>query len=107
MKATLKGFVMASKAQRYDIEKMQYVDEMVFLFSHYDSSRYNKEEVMVCEHSFDVEVPDNFDPRAGLVANLQREKQKITAEYQARVTELNGQIQSLLALEGHASEVVS
>jgi hypothetical protein len=103
MNATLKGFIMASKTQRYDIEKMQYMDEMVFLFSHYDSSRYNKEEVMVCEHSFDVEVPDGFDPRAGLVANLEREKKKITAEYQARITEINGQIQSLLAIENRAT----
>jgi hypothetical protein len=107
MKVQMKGFIMASKSQRYDVDKHAYVDHMIYTFCHYDSSKYDAEEVVVGEHAFEVEVPDNFDLRAGLVANLEREKQKVTAEFQARVTEINGQIQSLMALEGPVSEVVS
>lgn len=107
MKVQMKGFIMASKSQRYDADKLKYVDHMIYLFSHYDSSKYSSEEVVVGEHTFEVEVPDNFDPREGLVANLEREKQKITADFQKRVTEINGQIQQLLALEGPVSEVVA
>lgn len=107
MKVQMRGFIMASKSQRYDSDKHAYIDHMIYLFCHYDSSKYNPEEVVVCEHAFEIDVPNSFDPREGLVANLEREKTKVTAEYQKRVTEINGQIQSLMALEGPVSEVVS
>ncbi|MBN3757173.1 hypothetical protein G3N95_29820 [Paraburkholderia sp. Tr-20389] len=106
MKVQMKGFVMAHKHQRYSVEKDAYVDDMYFTFSHYDTSQYSSDAVPVRDFSFEVEVPDNFDPRDGLVANLEREKTKAAAEYQKRVTELNAQIQSLLAIENNPSEVV-
>jgi hypothetical protein len=37
--------------------------------------------------------------RPGIAKGLEREKQRITAEFQARVTEIDGRIQSLLAIE--------
>ncbi|RQR87811.1 hypothetical protein DIE09_06420 [Burkholderia sp. Bp9010] len=95
---------MASKTQEYCLEKHGYVDKLVFAFSHYDSSKYDPSQVAVREHEFEVEVPDDFDPRAGLVENLEREKRKITAEFRAKVTQINGQIQSLLAIEASPNE---
>lgn len=99
MKVTMTGFVMAQKTREYDCEKHQVVDGIRYTFSHYNSSMYDSNLVMVQEHSFEVEVPDDFDPREGLVANLELEKKKITAEFQAKVTQINAQIQSLLAIE--------
>lgn len=61
----------------------------------------------MCDHSFEVEVPDGFDPRSGIVANLEREKAEVTAKFQARITEINGRIQSLLAIENKPSEVAT
>ena len=55
--------------------------------------------VFVKEHLTTVEVPDDFDPRPQQVAALEAEKQKARAEFHARVTEIDRQIQSLLAIE--------
>jgi len=57
------------------------------------------ETVVLMEHSFYVEVPDNFDPRPGQVAALKAKKEKVQAEFSKRVMELDEQINSLLALE--------
>ena len=58
--------------------------------------------VFVKEHLTTVEVPDDFDPRPQQVAALEAEKQKARAEFQARITEIDRQIQSLMAIEGAA-----
>lgn len=63
--------------------------------------------VKIADYTVSVDVPEDFDPRYHMVAVLEREKQKITADFQKRVTEINGQIQQLLALEGPVSEIVS
>ena len=58
--------------------------------------------VFVKEHTTTVEVPDDFDPRPAQVAALEAEKQKARADFQARITEIDRQIQSLMAIEGAA-----
>lgn len=58
--------------------------------------------VFVKEHTTTVEVPDDFDPRPQQVAALEAAKQKARADFQARITEIDRQIQSLLAIEGAA-----
>ncbi|QGZ66397.1 hypothetical protein [Paraburkholderia acidisoli] len=75
MKVTLTGFLMAQKLTRYDYEQRCIVGDLNVTFSHYDSSIYNADQVVIGPHSFEVEVPDDFDMRDGLVANLQREAQ--------------------------------
>ncbi|CDY79427.1 hypothetical protein BGLT_02208 [Caballeronia glathei] len=75
-----------------------------YTFYSFDAS--DEHTVKVCDHEFTVEIPDDFDLRPGLVANLEREKEKLRAAFTARVTEINGQIQSLLAIENKPSEVV-
>ena len=58
--------------------------------------------VFVTEHTTTIEVPDDFDPRPQQVAALEAEKQKARAEFQKRITDIDRQIQSLLAIEGAA-----
>lgn len=53
--------------------------------------------VKTCEVEFEIE--DDLDPRASLVESLEREKTRVAADYQKRITEINAQIQSLLAIE--------
>lgn len=55
--------------------------------------------IFVQEHLTTVEVPDDFDPRPAQVAALEAEKQKARADFQARITEIDRQIQSLMAIE--------
>ena len=53
----------------------------------------------VCEQEVEVEVPDNFDPRAQQIAALEKQKQKVMADYQQMVTDINEKISKLQALE--------
>lgn len=83
MKATIKGFVTSN------------YDEYQFFTCEMKEYGY----ATVMPYSIEVEIPDAFDPAAAQVALLEAEKQKARAEFQARITEIDRQIQSLLAIE--------
>jgi hypothetical protein len=53
----------------------------------------------VGEQEIEIEVPDNYDPRAQKIAALEKHKQKVMADYQKTVTEINERISKLQALE--------
>ena len=57
-----------------------------------------KDTVIVCPHSFDFDVPDNFDIRPGMVTNLERERQKLREEFGLRIVEIEKQISELTAI---------
>ena len=94
MKVTVKGFVFWRK---------DYQEEGVFELLPWDCREWDETgrdgRVFVKEHTTEIEVPDDFDPRPQQVAALIAEKQKARAEFLARVTEIDRQIQSLLAIE--------
>lgn len=46
-----------------------------------------------------VEVADDFDPRAGVVDALKEQKQKLMAQFQARINEIDKQISQYTAIE--------
>ena len=47
----------------------------------------------------EIEIPEDYDPRAQQVAALEALKQKVMADYQKSVTEINDRISKLMALE--------
>jgi hypothetical protein len=53
----------------------------------------------VCEQEIEIEVPDAYDPRAQKVAALEQHKQKVMADYQKTVMEINDRISKLQAIE--------
>jgi len=53
----------------------------------------------VCEQEIEIEVPDDFDPRAQQIAALLDEKKRVMAEYQKTVTQINERINKLQAIE--------
>jgi hypothetical protein len=55
--------------------------------------------VLVGPHNFEVECPDDFDPRPAQIAALDHAIQLTRAEFTARLTELQEQKQRLLAIE--------
>jgi len=91
MQVEIKGFI---EFGQYEHEA-RWGEKPYFRFSEYEGEGF----VKVQEHSFTVEVPDNFDPRPQMVERLEVEKKKLEAEFHARVTQINAQIQSLLAIE--------
>ena len=53
----------------------------------------------VGEQEIEIEVPDDYDPRAQKIAALERHKLKVMADYQKAVTEINERISKLQAIE--------
>lgn len=63
------------------------------------TAEYSPNTVIVREHSIEVEVPDDFDPRPAMVASLEEQKQLIRAKFAKEVRDIDERIQSLLAIE--------
>ena len=89
MKVTIKGFI--------NYKKDDWCEGNDYHFNKYDMTQHGYINVM--PHEIEIEVPDDFDPRPQQVAALEAEKQKARAEFQKRVTDIDKQIQSLLAIE--------
>lgn len=89
MQITIKGWVVFGM---FDWQKRPE-------YSFFDFKPNGKTHVPIAEHTITVDAPDDFDPRPQMVANLEEQKRSIEAEFHKRVTELNAQIQSLLAIE--------
>ena len=79
--------------QKYEWEdKGQYL-----VYSHkFDDTDYR---TYVGEQEIEIEVPDNYDPRAQQIAALIKKKEKAMADYQNTLTEINDRISKLQALE--------
>jgi len=96
MKTVIKGFIIH---QQYT-----WAPEATITFTTHDyvkmpiDDTYQKTAV-ICEHEFEVETPDDFDPRPQQVAALQAAKQKVRAEFAARINEIERQISELTCLE--------
>ena len=59
----------------------------------------NENRTYVGEQEIEIEVPENYDPRAQQIAALEALKQKVMADYHKSVMEINERIGKLLALE--------
>lgn len=88
MKTTITGYIVATQ---YPWES-----KPSFTFQWYEPKQ--EDTVVVRAHSFEVDVPDNFDMRPGLVANLERERQKLREEFGLRIVEIEKQISELTAI---------
>lgn len=53
----------------------------------------------VGEQEIEIDVPDNYDPRAQKITALEKEKQKVMADYHKTMTEINERISNLQAIE--------
>ena len=50
----------------------------------------------------EIDVPEDYDPRAQKIAALEAHKLKVMADYQKTVTEINARISKLQAIECEA-----
>ena len=55
--------------------------------------------VYIGEQEIEIDVPNNYDPRAQQIAVLEKQKQKIMADFTKTVTGINDRISKLQALE--------
>lgn len=94
MKVQIKAFISYRKP--YD-----WVDgDHGFSIESYNPDQFEHcNDVLVREQMFEVEVPDNFDPRPQMVKKLEAEKEKAHKEFADKVMQIDRQINELLALE--------
>jgi len=57
------------------------------------------ERTYVGEQEIEIDIPEDYDPRAQQIAALEALKQKVMADYHKSVMEINDRINKLLALE--------
>ena len=93
MKVQIKGYITYDKPYEWETENHG------FKLMDFDPTGMSTEYVLVREQMFDVEVPDNFDPRPQMVKELEAEKEKARADFAKRVMEIDKRINELLALE--------
>jgi len=89
MKVTIKGYIAA---QRHDWQA-----EPSFHFFGFPPD-HSKSLVVVRSHDLEIDVPDDFDIRLGLVANLEAEKQKLRADFAKSVADIERRISELQAI---------
>jgi hypothetical protein len=53
----------------------------------------------VCSQEVEIDIPENYDPRAQQIAALEKQKQKAMADFQKSVDDINERISKLQALE--------
>jgi hypothetical protein len=58
----------------------------------------DKHRCYVGQQEIEINVPDDFDPRGQQIAALEKEKQKVMADYQKTVTDINNRINNLKAI---------
>jgi hypothetical protein len=74
-----------------------YFDKPFYCFFAFEAS--DAETVKVMDYTLEVEIPDNFDPRPGMLANLREQKRAVEAKCHAEVMVIENKIQNLLAIE--------
>lgn len=72
----------------------------------FDGSKYNTDLVAIRHQEFEVEIPDDFDPRPKQIEALKAEARKVKAEAHKKITEIEDAISKLTAIEDKR-EVVS
>ena len=78
----------------------QYSWETTARFQVYSLKMHDSEhQTYVGEQEVEIDVPDDYDPRAQKIAALEKHKQKVMADYQKTVMEINERISKLQALE--------
>ena len=80
--------------------KYAWDNKPTYSFYSFDPTEHaGTETVVLMQHSFYVEVPEDFDPRPGQIAALKAKREKAQADFSKTVMEIDARINELLALE--------
>ena len=91
MKAQINGYVTYEKSK---YEAKPKIDFMTCK----PTKKIWPDMVIVSEHSIEVEVPDDFDPRPELIKGLKEQERKARADFEKLCTDIHRQISELEAL---------
>lgn len=90
MKVTIDGFINWCPSA--------YAGDPEFHFHPCDMNGYSGY-VMVMPYSFEVEIPDDFDPRPAQIAKLKEDRRELQAKFALDLMNIEASISKLLALE--------
>ena len=87
----------------FDPDSMKYGGGIIPAYRFCDSTKDNFcDYVRVVPHTLEVEIPDDFDPRPGMVEKLREKRKQAHADFAAMVMKIDQEINSLLAIENAA-----
>ena len=98
-KITIPGFIYAQQPETYDYMNANCIDGVKYIFSIFEFGDDHKDYTKVCPYGLAFDLPEKFNPAEGFIKNLQAEKKKAMADFQARCTEIDRQISQLQAIE--------
>ena len=96
MNHTIKGWLYWKAASKYSKTGAPEINFLPFDPKYATADMWG---VPVREHSIEVEIPDDFDPRPQQIKALDEQISKVRAEFTARINELQEQKSRLLAIE--------
>lgn len=91
MKTTINAFL--------HYHKYEWDENPTYMLFNCDMGSCGPEYVLIGVQEVEVEIPDDFDPRPQQIEALKEAKQKILAETQIKVNNIEEQIQRILAIE--------
>ena len=98
---TIPGFIYARKPDETDyiLKEKNVIDGVKYLFDSFQFSPKSEVFTKVCDFELKFDLPESFNPVESFIANLNAEKKKAMADFQARCTEIDRQISQLQAIE--------
>ena len=91
MKVTINAFIVYHHSA--------WMDKPEYIISWSDMACLGAEYALVRQQDIEVEIPDDFDPNPVMIKNLRAKQTEIRAEAEAKVTNIEEQIQRLLCIE--------
>lgn len=93
-KQTINGFLVW--------EKWDWEEKATIRFAHYEPGPRGVDSscdrILIQKHSFEAEVPDDFDPTAAIIASLEEQKRLLRLKLAAELAEIDIRISKLQAL---------
>ena len=94
---TIKGFAHCRPASEHQSRNSNYRDGFSYGFANVQLEGDGF--IPVGPATVTIDMPEDFDPRAGAVETLKQRKQQIMAEFQARINQIDQQISQYTAIE--------
>jgi hypothetical protein len=80
-------------------QKYEWEEKGTYQIYSFKANDDDENRTFVCEQEIEIEVPDNYDPTAQMIAALEAQKEKAMLDYSKTVMEINTRISKLQALE--------
>lgn len=96
---TIQAFAYCKPAESYQHHQPNVVDGFAYSFIHCDVKDFGSGYIPAGTAILTIDLPEGFDPRGGAVKELEAQRKKIQAEFQARMNEIDRQISQFTAIE--------